>query len=75
MSVLGAYETTPEQRARRCEKCGAQPWTLCFWWDTPDGPSGCPDTDNVFACAHAHFQKTMHEVRAMLAAAREEDTP
>ena len=57
------FETTPEMRQRRCEKCGAQPWVICFWWDTPEGPSGCPEDGNVFTCAAAQYQKQMHEFR------------
>lgn len=63
MDTLG-YRTTPEMRARRCDKCGGQPWTVCFWWDTTDGPSGCPEDGNVFTCGVALLQKQMHELRA-----------
>ncbi len=63
-SILGEFKTTPEQRLRRCEKCGAQPWAVCFWWDTAEGPSGCPDSGNVYTCPWADWQKAMHEFRA-----------
>lgn len=58
------YKTTREQRLRRCEKCGGQPWTLCFWWHTPDGPSGCSEDGNIYTCGVAAWQKDMHEFRA-----------
>lgn len=61
----GDYETTRVQRLVRCDKCGGQPWTLCFWWDTPEGPSGCPEGGNVFTCGMAAWQKDMHEFRLL----------
>lgn len=63
MALDGQFETTREQRARRCDKCGGQPWLLCFWWNTPDGPSGCSEDGNISTCGVASWQLDMHRFR------------
>lgn len=60
MTLELGLRTTKEQRQRRCDKCGGQPWAACFWWSTADGPSGCPEGGNVFTCSVAQLQHAMH---------------